>query len=173
MNKDDYYPPTTTSATSSPPRPAPVPVKRETSADGGLFGKSKYKVWVLAAILLLAFWSMFTGSVTLRWSAGNLTRLSNDLFDSPLYDDLDILEVEEREKLVRRMWDAYTHSSRLLPRFWLDAFQAAYDSLASEDPAVRDAAVQEIAKLSLSSLFISSDPVLPAHSLGEGTKEFI
>ncbi|TKY55807.1 hypothetical protein E2542_SST20230 [Spatholobus suberectus] len=45
--------------------------KKEGSAsasDLGLFGKGSYKFWALAAILLLAFWSMFTGTVSLRWS---------------------------------------------------------------------------------------------------------
>lgn len=175
---------------------------------------------MLAAILLLAFWSMFTGSVTLKWSAGNLTRLSDKLFDTPLYEDLDILvplpvsvielieigrselnfivtdnanlrnfrplnlirrfdflvffgqEVEEREKVVRHMWEVYIHGSNRLPRFWSEAFQAAYDSLASDVPAVRDAAISEIAKLSLNPTFSSdssaddsSDPLFPAHSL--------
>ncbi|ONI00041.1 hypothetical protein PRUPE_6G064600 [Prunus persica] len=115
--------------------------------------KTRYKFWVLAAILLLAFWSMFTGSVTLKWSAGNLTRLSDDL-DLPSFDDLDILEVEEREKVVRHMWDLYTQSSRSssnrLPRFWQEAFEAAYEHLSSDVAPVRDAAVLEIAKMPLS-----------------------
>ncbi|KAK9038828.1 hypothetical protein V6N11_023676 [Hibiscus sabdariffa] len=64
-------------------------LKKE-SSESILFGKGRYKCWALAAILLLALWSMFTGTVTLRWSAGNLNRLSDDL-DSPLHDDLDVL----------------------------------------------------------------------------------
>lgn len=63
---------------------------KKDSSDASLFGKGRYKFWALAAILLLAFWSMFTGTVTLRWSAGNLNRLSDDL-DTPLHDDLDVL----------------------------------------------------------------------------------
>lgn len=62
--------------------------KKETM-DSALFGKGKYKFWALAAILLLAFWSMFTGTVSLRWS-GNLNSLSNDL-DTPIHEDLDVL----------------------------------------------------------------------------------
>jgi hypothetical protein len=76
--KDDDALPTTTANT-----------KKE-SSDLSLFGKGRYKFWALAAILLLAFWSMFTGTVTLRWSAGNLNRLSAD-FDIPIHDDLDVL----------------------------------------------------------------------------------
>ncbi|XP_031406234.1 uncharacterized protein LOC116214886 [Punica granatum] len=165
MSKDDLhhhhrYPPTASAAAAAAPVPPPA-AKRESSegGGGGLFGKRKYKLWVLAAILLLAFWSMFTGSVTLKWSAGNLTRLSDRLFDAPLYEDLDILEVEEREKVVRHMWEVYIHSSSSssrLPRFWSEAFQAAYDSLASEVPSVREAAISEIAKLSLDPTFLSS-----------------
>ncbi|RVW26374.1 hypothetical protein CK203_116330 [Vitis vinifera] len=66
------------------------------SSDASLFGKGQYKFWVLAAILLLTFWSMFTGTVTLRWSASNLNHISDD-FDSHIHDDLDVLEMEERE----------------------------------------------------------------------------
>ncbi|KAF4347281.1 hypothetical protein CsatB_008705 [Cannabis sativa] len=114
------------------------------------FGKSSYKFWVIAAVLLLAFWSMFTGSVTLKWSTGNLSRIYDD-FNSPTYDDdLDILEVEERVKVVRHMWDLYTQSRRTqLPRFWQEAFEAAYENLVSDVPALRDSAFSEIAKISI------------------------
>lgn len=64
--------------------------------------------------------------------------------------------MEEREKVVRRMWDVYTQSKSGrgsgLPRFWSDAFHAAYDHLVSDVQSVRDAAVSEIAKISLHSL---------------------
>lgn len=60
--------------------------------DSSIFGKGRYKFWALAAILLLAFWSMFTGTVSLRWS-GNLNSLSSDL-DTPIHDDLDVLVSE-------------------------------------------------------------------------------
>ncbi len=114
-----------------------------------------YKFWALAAILLLAFWSMFTGSVTLKWSASNLSRFSDGL-DSPILDDLDVLEVEEREKLVRYMWDLYTHTTTTrLPRFWEEAFEAAYMDLASDVPSLRNSAVSEIAKMSLRSLHLN------------------
>lgn len=60
--------------------------------------------------------------------------------------------MEEREKVVRRMWDLYSHSNaNRLPRFWSEAFQAAYEHLVSDVRSVRDAAVSEIAKMSLSS----------------------
>ncbi|KAK9111647.1 hypothetical protein Scep_019166 [Stephania cephalantha] len=69
MTDDDL--PTTTAATS----------KKESSAtaDDTLFGHGRYKFWALAAILLLAFWSMFTGTITLKCSAGNLNRISDDI----------------------------------------------------------------------------------------------
>lgn len=122
-----------------------------------LFGKSPYKFWALAAILLLAFWSMFTGTVTLKWSAGNLNPLS-DHFDSPIHTDLDVLELEEREKLVRQMWDVYTQSKTArLPSFWLEAFEAAYEELTSDVTGVRNAAISEIARMSLRS--ISFEPL--------------
>lgn len=128
--------------------------KRENS---DYVGKGHYKLWVLAAVILLALWSMFTASLTLKWSAPNL----NPDFDSATQDDFDVLEVEEREKVVRRMWDVYSHSSRGrgsgLPRFWSDAFHAAYDHLVSDVRSVRDAAVSEIAKMSIRSLNFPSN----------------
>ena len=78
--KDDDGLPTTTAAGG----------KKESSDSSLVLGKGRYKFWALAAILLLAFWSMFTGTVTLRWSAGNLNRFSDDI-DSPIHDDLDVL----------------------------------------------------------------------------------
>ncbi|CAJ2643086.1 unnamed protein product [Trifolium pratense] len=115
-------------------------------------GKRHYKLLcALTAIVLIALWSMFTGSVTLKWSTNNINQFSDDL-DSMILDDLDVLEVEEREKVVRHMWDVYTrsHSNYIgLPQFWLEAFEAAYEHLVSDVPAVRDAAVSEIAKMSL------------------------
>lgn len=80
MKDDDGLPTSTT--TSS---------KKE-NMDSSIFGKGRYKFWALAAILLLAFWSMFTGTVSLRWS-GNLNSLSSDL-DTPIHDDLDVLVSE-------------------------------------------------------------------------------
>ncbi|GMY11557.1 probable polyol transporter 3 isoform X2 [Fagus crenata] len=132
---------------------------KKESSDSSLFGKGRYKFWALAAILLLAFWSMFTGTVTLRWSAGNLNRLTDDL-DIPIHDDLDVLEMEEREKVVKHMWDVYTNSRRIrLPRFWEDAFEAAYEDLTSDAPGVREAAITEIAKMSVHSFDLDPPPV--------------
>ncbi|KAG0490741.1 hypothetical protein HPP92_007604 [Vanilla planifolia] len=114
-----------------------------------LFGRGRYKFWALIAILLLAFWSMLTGTVTLKWSAGKLNGITDDV-DSASLEDLDVLEMEEREKVVRHMWDVYTHSRRIrLPRFWQEAFEAAYEELASDMESVRDNAVSEIARMSL------------------------
>lgn len=78
MKDDDVLPTTIASAG-----------KKESSVSS-LFGKGRYKFWALAAILLLAFWSMFTGTVSLRWSAGNLNGLSDDI-DFSIHDDLDVL----------------------------------------------------------------------------------
>lgn len=58
--------------------------------DVGIFGRTRYKFWVLVAVLLLAFWSMFTGTVTLNWSTGNLNIFSGN-FGTANYDDIDIL----------------------------------------------------------------------------------
>jgi Protein of unknown function (DUF1195) len=59
----------------------------------GLFGKGKYKAWALAAILLLAFWSMLTGTVTLNFSSRRhgLLLSADDLVENPLREDLDVL----------------------------------------------------------------------------------
>ncbi|XP_021905786.1 uncharacterized protein LOC110820578 [Carica papaya] len=151
MKDDDNLPTTTATATTA------ANVKKE-SADSSLFARGRYKFWALAAILVLAFWSMFTGTVTLRWSAGNLNRLSDDL-DTPIHDDLDVLEMEEREKVVKHMWDVYTNSRRIrLPRFWQEAFEAAYEDLTSDVPGVREAAITEIAKMSVRSFNLDPPP---------------
>lgn len=61
--------------------------------------------------------------------------------------------MEEREKVVRHMWNVYTNSRRIrLPRFWEEAFEAAYEDLTSDAPGVREAAVTEIAKMSVRSI---------------------
>lgn len=152
MKEDDHLPTATTT------------ISKKEAQDASLFGKGRYKFWALAAILLLAFWSMFTGTVTLKWSAGNLNRISDDI-DSPIHDDLDVLEIEEREKVVKHMWDVYTHSRRIrIPRFWQEAFEAAYEELTSDAPGVREAAVSEIAKMSMSSIDLQPPPALSTNS---------
>ncbi|CAH1437271.1 unnamed protein product [Lactuca virosa] len=134
--------------------------KKET-LEYSIFRRGRYKFWALAAIILLAFWSMFTGTVTLRLSVGNLNRLSDDIANGPpIYDDFDVLEMEEREKVVKHMWDVYTNSRRIrLPRFWQEAFVAAYEDLTSDTPEVREAAVSEIARMSLHSIHLDPPPL--------------
>ncbi|KAL8118001.1 uncharacterized protein LOC141723492 [Apium graveolens] len=134
--------------------------KKDTSISSGLFDRGRYKFWALAAILLLAFWSMFTGTVTLRWSSatGNLNRFSDD-FQTPLHRDLDVLEMEEREKMVNHMWDLYTNNRRIkIPRFWQDAFEAGYEDLISDVVQVREAAISQIAKMSMHSIQLDLPP---------------
>ncbi|MCE0481741.1 hypothetical protein HAX54_039736 [Datura stramonium] len=162
---------TTVSAVSAPVAAASTAKKDQ--GFSGLFGKGRYKLWVLAAILLLAFWSMFTGSLTLslNWSTANLSRLS-DASDFSIHEDLDILELEEREKMVKHMWDVYTQSSRIrLPKFWQEAFQAAYLDLTSDSPATRDTAVSEIAKMSLRSISTYESPSNKQSEPREAEKE--
>ncbi|PAN14758.1 hypothetical protein PAHAL_2G442600 [Panicum hallii] len=122
------------------------------SGEAALFGKGRYKAWALAAIALLALWSMFAASVTLRWSSGSgeLAATFADASD-PLIDELDPLEMEQREKLVRRMWDIYTRTGDhvRLPKFWQEAFEAAYEELAGDDTQATDAAISEIARMSV------------------------
>ncbi|KAG9150409.1 hypothetical protein Leryth_014586 [Lithospermum erythrorhizon] len=141
--KDEEAQMTTSNASST----ATLIKKESVGSENGFFGKGRYKLWALAAIILLALWSMFTGSITLKWSSGNLTRVSDEL---DFHEDFDILEVEDQEKKVRQMWNIYTHGNNIrLPSFWQLAFKAAYEDLASEVPATRNAAIAEIAKMSL------------------------
>lgn len=67
--------------------------RKETLAlDSSVFRRGRYKFWILSAIILLAFWSMFTGTVTLHFSVGDLNRLSDEFAaGSPVYDDFDVL----------------------------------------------------------------------------------
>lgn len=66
--------------------------------------------------------------------------------------------MEEREEVVRRKWEVYSSQSRRirLPRFWEEAFEAAYEELAGEDAEVREAAVSEIAKMSMRMLDVDT-----------------
>lgn len=73
--------------------------------------------------------------------------------------------MEERERVVKHMWDVYTNSRRIkLPKFWQQAFVAAYEELTSDVPGVRDAAIGEIAKMSVARS-ISLDPTTPSRSM--------
>ncbi|KAK6115361.1 hypothetical protein DH2020_007630 [Rehmannia glutinosa] len=154
MRDEESQKPQTTpssSSSSSTNSAASFNTKRDGSGFEGLFGRGKYKLWALTAITLLALWSMFTGSVTLKWSAVNLKLSSHDL-DPSIHADLDVLDVDEREKMVKQMWNVYKHSSIVrLPSFWRDAFGAAYQDLTSEIASVRNSALLEIAKMSFRS----------------------
>lgn len=68
--------------------------------------------------------------------------------------------MEDREKAVKHMWDLYTNSRRIrLPRFWQEAFEAAYEDLTSDVPEVREAAISEIAKMSMRSIDLDPPPL--------------
>lgn len=68
---------------------------------------------------------------------------------------------------MKHMWDVYTNSRRIkLPRFWQEAFVAAYEDLTSDAPEVREAAISEIAKMSLHSIDIEP-PSLQSTNLQE------
>lgn len=70
--------------------------------------------------------------------------------------------MEEREKVVKHMWDVYTNTRRIkLPRFWQEAFVAAYEELTSDVPGVRDAAIGEIARMSVQSITLDPPPSRP------------
>lgn len=68
--------------------------------------------------------------------------------------------MEEREKVVKHMWDVYNNGRRIrLPRFWQEAFEAAYEELTSDAPDVVEAAISEIARMSIRSVVIDPPPV--------------
>ncbi|KAI3464972.1 hypothetical protein Pfo_021635 [Paulownia fortunei] len=168
-DEEAQRPQTTPSSSSSTSSAASFSIKKDGSGFEGLFGRGKYKLWALTAITLLALWSMFTGSVTLKWSSVNLKHSSQDL-DPSIHGDLDVLDVDEREKMVRQMWNVYKHSSIVrLPSFWRDAFGAAYQDLTSEVPSVQSAALLEIAKMSFRSRDIYDPP--PVESTARLSKE--
>lgn len=136
------------------------------------FGRGRYKFWALGAILLLAFWSFLTGTVTLRLSAANFNNLLiDDSMDLSLPEDLDALEMDERMKFVKQMWDVYTSDNKgiRLSKFWQQAFEAAYERMSNDgvdDPEAakaQEAAISEIARMSV----ISRIPfdAQPANSL--------
>ncbi|XP_051114425.1 uncharacterized protein LOC127240045 [Andrographis paniculata] len=149
MKDDDVLPVSTPTSSSILSSSSAIHRKDSSSDSSGILGRGRYKFWALAAILLLAFWSMLTGTVTLRWSAGDLkNRFDND-YMSRVSQDLDVLEMEEREKLVRHMWDVYANNQRArLGGFWQEAFVAAFEDLTSEVPEIREAAIAEIARMS-------------------------
>lgn len=124
-----------------------LPVRKP--ANGGSDRKrAGYKLWVLVAVLLLALGSMLTGSVSLKGLG--LFHSVDGKFGFHVSDDLDVLEIEEREKVVRHMWDVYGRSGGVrVPQFWREAFEAAYEFLVSDSAAVRNGAISDIAKLSL------------------------
>lgn len=154
MKDDDVLPVSTPTAHMSI---APATSSKK-DINSALFGRARYKFWALAAILLLAFWSMLTGTVTLRLSADKLNRFIDDIA-TPVHDDLDVLEMEEREKVVKHMWDVYTNSRRIrIPRFWQEAFEAAYEELTSDIVEVREAAISEIANMSMHSIHLETPP---------------
>lgn len=157
MKDDDVLPVSTPTALMSLTPATSSSSKKETNSFN-FFGRGRYKFWALAAILLLAFWSMLTGTVTLRLSADKLNRFIDDI-GTPVHDDLDVLEMEEREKVVKHMWDVYTNSRRIrIPRFWQEAFEAAYEELTSDIAEVREAAISEIANMSMNSINLESLP---------------
>ncbi|XVF17873.1 hypothetical protein REPUB_Repub10bG0162200 [Reevesia pubescens] len=112
MKDDDTLLTTTATTTTMTTENA----KKENSYSS-LFGKCRYKFWAIGAILLLAFWALFTGTVTVWWFANNLNHFFDDL-DSLIHNNLDDLEMKERDRMVKHMWDVYTNSRRIrLSRF--------------------------------------------------------
>ncbi|KAM7272205.1 hypothetical protein ACFE04_026868 [Oxalis oulophora] len=130
---------------------------------GFIFGNNTvYKFWILSALLLLDFWYRFAGCVTLKWYSSTSLAATPFLDDVqfPTYDEIDILELGEREKVVRLMWEVYIerHNNKgiRLPKSWLHAFEAAFEYLVRDVAEVRDTAVSEIAKFS--TLSVNLDP---------------
>ncbi|KAG2316982.1 hypothetical protein Bca52824_020104 [Brassica carinata] len=89
---------------------------------------------------------MLTGTVNLRWSAGNISHFADDLV-FPIHENLDVLNVYNNGRCIR------------LPRFWQEAFEAAYEELSSDVPDVVEATVSEIARMSIRSVVIDPPPV--------------
>ncbi|GJR00250.1 DUF1195 domain-containing protein [Tanacetum coccineum] len=55
--------------------------------------------------------------------------------------------------MVRKFWNVYTYiKTTKLPRFWKESFEAAYKHLATDVAGSRDAAISEIARMSLVSV---------------------
>ncbi|KAL5555400.1 hypothetical protein UlMin_037636 [Ulmus minor] len=101
---------------------------------------------------------MFASTVTLHWSTRNLNCLSNN-FDTPIHNDLNVPEMDEREKVVKHMWDMYTNSHQIrIAWFWQETFEVAYEDLTSDVLGVREANISEIAKMFVRS--IDLDPSL-------------
>lgn len=65
-------------------------IQREQQTMHASAGKRHYKLCALTAIVLIALWSMFTGTVTLKWSTNNVNQFSDGL-DSMILEDLDVL----------------------------------------------------------------------------------
>lgn len=66
----------------------------------------------------------------------------------------------DREGMVKRMWDLYTSSHQIrLAQFWREAFEAAFEDMTNESPGIREAAISEIAKMSLHYITVHSPPV--------------
>ncbi|GJY64505.1 DUF1195 domain-containing protein [Tanacetum coccineum] len=78
-------------------------------------------------------------------------------------------EVEEREKMVSKFWNVYIHSKTTkLPRFWQEAFEAAYEHLATDVAGSRDATISEIARMSLVSVDVEPSSL---HSVSGGSRK--
>ncbi|KAL1566557.1 hypothetical protein AAHA92_02157 [Salvia divinorum] len=168
MRDDDVLPVSTPTSSSSVSYVSSSSSRKDASSDSSsIFGRGRYKFWAFAVILMLAFWSMLTGTVSLRWSAGDLDDSFTQDYHSPSADDLDVLDMEEREKMVRHMWDVYSNSQRMkLAGFWQEAFVAAYEDLTSEVPEVREDAILEIARMSARYLDLTPPPRYSSLSLG-------
>lgn len=76
---------------------------------------------------------------------------------------------------MKHMWDVYINSPRIsLAGFWQDAFVASYEDLTSEVQEVREAAVSEIAKMSVQYINLDPPPLLSSlsSSLVSSSPEF-
>ncbi|GKE29372.1 aldehyde dehydrogenase [Tanacetum coccineum] len=104
--------------------PHPLPISSSNNKK-----ESIYKFYALAAIILLAFWSMLTGTLTLNFSAGNLNNNNNHILSTTTHD-LDLLEMEDKEKVVEHI----------------------------DVVGVREASVSEIAKMSINFVHVNPPP---------------
>eukprot|EP00246_Nothoceros_aenigmaticus_P007300 TRINITY_DN2099_c0_g1_i1.p2 TRINITY_DN2099_c0_g1~~TRINITY_DN2099_c0_g1_i1.p2 ORF type:complete len:188 (-),score=32.73 TRINITY_DN2099_c0_g1_i1:672-1235(-) len=137
-------------------------------------GKNRYKTGGLTVLMCLAVWSVVSGGAGLavRLSVGiypfsdRLTETGVDSLAALLMNDVEDnfdgtaheirqspiagWELAERANIVLWVWDAYVNDpSRKMSNFWHDAFEAAFEEMESEDQAVKNAAVEEIARLTV------------------------
>lgn len=145
-------------------------------------GKNRYKTGGLTVLTCLAVWSLLSGGagLAIRMSvgiypfSGKLPESGADSLASLLMNEVEDRsgvtayeirqsplagwELAERAKIVLWAWETYMNDpGKTLGRFWHNCFEAAFEELASEDQAVKKAALEEIAKLTVNVFDVDED----------------